>query len=69
MTKSITLVLLCVLSLELTAVAGLGSDKTAYIGGTENQVKDGSEGQSSARDDKIFLFEYKGGKIEIPYEQ
>jgi len=67
--KSIALVLVCVFALELTAFGGLGSDKTAYIGGTENQVKDGSEGQSSAKDEKMFLFEYKGGKIEIPYEQ
>lgn len=69
MKKSIALVLACVLGLELTAFAGLGSDKTAYIGGTESQVKEGSEGQSSAKDERIFLFEYKGGKIEIPYEQ
>lgn len=62
-------VLLCVLTLELAAFAGLGSDKTAYIGGTENQIKDGTEGQSSAKDDKLFVFECKQGKLEIPYEQ
>ncbi len=69
MKRSIALVLVCTLGLALPAVAGLGSNKTAYIGGTENQVKDGTEGNSSAKDDKIFLFEYKGGKIEIPYDQ
>jgi hypothetical protein len=67
--KSIALVLVCILGLDLAAFAGLGSDKTAYIGGTENQIKDGSEGQSSAKDEKEFVFEFKGGKLEIPYDQ
>jgi hypothetical protein len=61
--------LTCVFTLDFVAFAGLGSDKTAYIGGTENQIKDGAEGQSSAKDDKNFVFEYKGGKLAIPYDQ
>jgi hypothetical protein len=69
MRKSIVLLLGCVLVFQLGAFAGLGSDKTAYIGGTENQIKDGTEGQSSARDEKVFVFESKNGKIEIPYDQ
>ena len=69
MKKSIALVLVCVLGLDLAAFAGLGSDKTAYIGGTENQIKDGIEGRSSAKDDKNFIFEYKDGQLEIPYDQ
>jgi hypothetical protein len=69
MKRSIASVLICMLAFELAAVAGLGSNKTEYIGGTENQIKDGTEGDSSAKDDKIFLFAYKGGKIEIPYDQ
>lgn len=52
-----------------TSWAGLGSDKTAYVGGTENQIKDGAEGHSSTRDDKNFVFEYKGGSLIIPYDQ
>ncbi len=69
MTRSVALVLMCVLALELAAVAGLGSDKTAYIGGTENQIKNGTEGHSSATDEKTFVFDSKDGKLEIPYEQ
>ena len=69
MAKKISLVLICVLVCQLAAFAGLGSDKTAYIGGTENQVKDGTEGESSAKDEKVFAFSYKGGKLEVPYEQ
>jgi hypothetical protein len=69
MKRSISLVLVCLFLLEFVAFAGLGSDKTAYIGGTENQIKDGAEGESSARDEKNFTFEYKGGKLGIPYDQ
>jgi len=69
MKRSISLVLVCLFLLEFVAFAGLGSDKTAYIGGTENQIKDGAEGESSARDEKNFTFEYKGGKLGIPYDE
>jgi hypothetical protein len=69
MKRSISLVLVCLFLVELVAFAGLGSDKTAYVGGTENQIKDGAEGTSSARDEKNFTFEYKGGNLAIPYSQ
>jgi hypothetical protein len=69
MKRSISLVLVCLFLVELVAFAGLGSDKTAYVGGTENQIKDGAEGASSAKDEKNFMFEYKGGNLAIPYSQ
>jgi len=65
MKRSISLVLVCLFLLEFVAFAGLGSDKTAYVGGTENQIKDGAEGESSAKDEKNFTFEYKGGSWEF----
>jgi hypothetical protein len=67
MKRSIALLLVCVLAFDVAGFAGLGSDKTAYIGGTENQIKEGTEGTSSAKDDKNFVFEYKGGSLAIPY--
>jgi hypothetical protein len=67
MKRSIAILLVWVLALNLAAFAGLGSDKTAYIGGTENQIKEGTEGTSSAKDEKNFVFEYKGGSLAIPY--
>jgi len=67
MKRSIAAVLVCLLALEYAALAGLGSDKTAYIGGTENQIKEGSEGRSSEKDEKNFVFEYQGGTLAIPY--
>lgn len=69
MKQSVALLLACVLTLDIAAFAGLGSEKTAYVGGTENQIKDGAEGRSSAKDDKNFVFEYKGGNLAIPYDQ
>jgi len=69
MKKALVLLLICVFALDFVAFAGLGSDKTAYIGGTENQIKDGTEGRSSAKDDKRFVFEYKEGTLAIPYDQ
>jgi hypothetical protein len=69
MKRSIALLLVCAFVFEVVAFAGLGSDKTQYVGGTENQIKEGTEGRSSAKDEKTFLFEYKDGKLEIPHEQ
>ena len=69
MKRAIALVLVCLFAFDFVAFAGLGSDKTAYIGGTENQIKEGTEGKSSAKDDKHFEFEYKGGTLTIPYDQ
>jgi hypothetical protein len=55
-----------------TSFAGLGSDKSKYIGGTVATLKEGDEGKSSTKDEKMFLFE--GGKdnqdrVQIPYEK
>src|SRR6266852_3242365 len=69
MKRLISLLLVCLLALDSLAFARLGSDKTAYVGGTENQIKDGAEGRSSAKDEKNFVFEYKGGNLSIPYSQ
>ena len=69
MKRSLCLVLAVAILCDLAAFAGLGSDKTAYVGGTENQIKDGTEGTSSAKDEKNFVFEYKGGSLAIPYSE
>jgi hypothetical protein len=69
MKRSIAFLLVCALGFQGIAFAGLGSDKTEYIGGTENQIKEGTEGKSSAKDEKNFVFEYAGGSLPVPYEQ
>lgn len=45
----------------------LDSKKTAYIGGTIANLKEGTEGISSALDENNFVFEHKKGKLAIPY--
>lgn len=69
MKRTVILVLVCSLAFEMSAFAGLGSDKTEYVGGTENQIKEGTDGTSSAKDEKNFVFNYQGGNLTIPYDQ
>jgi hypothetical protein len=68
MKRLASVVLLFALAAEL-CWAGLGSHQTMYVGGTVNAIKEGTEGQSSAKDEKIFVFEYKGGKLTVPYDR
>lgn len=69
MKRFVASVLFLLFVCEPALFAGLGSDKTEYKGGTENQIKEGTEGHSSSKDEKVFVFEYKGGKLTIPYDQ
>lgn len=69
MKKMIVVALALFLLCDQATLAGLGSDKTMYVGGTINAIKEGTEGTSSAKDEKVFVFEYKGGKLAIPYER
>ena len=65
MKRFVVSVLLWLLVLEPNMFAGLGGDKTAYMGGTENQIKEGMEGYSSSKDEKAFVFEYKGASADV----
>lgn len=69
MKRQVVLLLVCALAFDVAAFGGLGSDKTQYVGGTENQIKEGTDGKSTAKDEKMFSFEYKEGKLDIPYDQ
>jgi hypothetical protein len=69
MKKTIAMTLCLFLLMESLAWAGLGSDKALYVGGTVNSVKEGSEGMASTKDDKVFVFDYQGGKLQVPYER
>ena len=40
-----------------------------YVGGTVNTIKEQTEGTSSATDEKVFTFQYGGGKLTIPYDR
>jgi hypothetical protein len=47
----------------------VGSHDTAYIGGTITTIKEGAEGTSSTKDEKVFVFDSKEGKLTIPYDR
>jgi hypothetical protein len=66
--KKLTSLLIAITILSTSALA-LDGKKTAYIGGTVTGLKEGTEGKSSAADENKFVFEYKNGKVEIPYSQ
>jgi len=66
--KRMLLGLVLVFVLTGTSFAGLGSDKTRYIGGTAS-LKEGQEGKSSAKDTAKFVFDAGTDKLEIPYDR
>jgi hypothetical protein len=69
MRKALALAIVLALAFDVATWAGLGSNKTMYIGGTVTSIKEGSEGTSSTRDEKVFEFDYKDGKLTIPYDR
>jgi hypothetical protein len=69
MRRSIASTVAVMLLFQLAAIAGLGSRNTMYMGGTVTAIKDETEGKSSTADEKVFTFEYKTGKLDIPYQR
>ncbi|HKV03975.1 MAG TPA: hypothetical protein VJO53_02585 [Candidatus Acidoferrales bacterium] len=69
MRKAICFAIAAVLLFDLPTWAGLGNNKTMYVGGTVTSIKEGTEGTSSTRDEKLFEFDYKDGKLTIPYDR
>jgi hypothetical protein len=67
--KRITTLLILTLLLPTLALAGLGSKKTKYVGGTISALPEGVEGVSSAKDEKEFVFEHKNGRFAIPFDR
>jgi hypothetical protein len=66
MRRALSVALSMFLLSALPASAGLGSDKTAYVGGTIPALKAGTEGTSLTQE-RFFQFDYPGGSYEIPY--
>jgi len=78
MKKIIALSLIACLALNITVLAGLGSKKAAYHGGTTKDkdfpgVKEAVEGTLNTSDEKDLKFEYvmnKANKVySIPYKE
>jgi hypothetical protein len=70
MKRYVALLLVCLFTLNFAAFAGgMPNDRAAYVGGTESQIGEGSEGLPSTGNEKEFVFEYEGGQLIIPYDQ
>jgi hypothetical protein len=69
MKKAVSVVLIMLFMFDSLLWAGLASEKTMYVGGTVSSLKEGTEGTSSARDEKEFVFTYQGGKLAVPYDR
>jgi hypothetical protein len=69
MKRAVCVALVVLFLAELPLWAGLGSHNTMYVGGTVTDLKEKTEGKSNTADEKSFVFEYKGGKLQIPYAQ
>jgi len=57
------------LLLAIPVEAGLASKKTMYVGGTLTAIKEHAEGVCSTNDEKTFVFDYKEGKLNVPYSR
>jgi hypothetical protein len=51
------------------AIAGLGSDKSMYVGGTTTTIPKGAEGVLNTDDPKKLVFNYQKASFDIPYEK
>lgn len=69
MKKSVALLLCVLFACEAALWAGLGSHDAKYVGGTISAVKENTEGKVSTTDERGLVFEYKGGKLTVPYAQ
>lgn len=66
--RGISLLLLLALLAPAT-FAGLDSKKAEYVGGTVSSIKEGTEGRTSTKDEKVYTFTFSGGELKIPYDQ
>ena len=63
------LTVLLALGIGLPLWGAVRGTEVKYVGGTVTSIKDETVGNCSTRDEKEFTFEYKGGKLTIPYDK
>lgn len=66
--KSIAVFLVCAFVVPF-AMAGIGSRNALYVGGTITKIKEGTEGKTSAHDEKTYTFSAGGTTVSIPYDR
>jgi len=69
MKRILVAALAMMLLLSTVAEGRLDSKKAMYVGGTVTSIKEATEGTSSTNDEKVFVFTYKDGKLEVPYDR
>ena len=52
-----------------TSHAKVKSDKARYVGGTVTSIEQATQGTIDTDDEKMMTFEYKDGKLSIPYDR
>jgi hypothetical protein len=68
MIRSLSIVFIVCFCVEVLW-AGVDSQKAMYVGGTVSSIKEQTEGVPSTSDEKLFLFDYGQGKLQIPYNR
>lgn len=58
-----------ILGLASPSWAGLGTHDAQYMGGTVATIPERTEGKVSTADATVFVFQYKRGKLTVPYAQ
>ncbi len=69
MKRAIALLVVCLFAFDFVAFAGLGSDKTAYIGGTENQIRIEQKGNRPPKTTNISYSSTSGERYDVSYDQ
>jgi len=69
MKKRTSVAVFLMLVVGLPAWAGLGTHDAMYVGGTVPNLKEKTEGKPVVSDNKQFVFKYKAGALEIPYDK
>jgi hypothetical protein len=68
MVRRVSLICLALLLGASFAFAGIGSKEAMYVGGTISSIKEGTEGYTTAKAETVYVFTYKGGHLDIPYD-
>ncbi len=68
MKKTVALLLVIVFGVQLR-VSAVGGKDAEYIGGTVSAIPERTEGKVSVADEKLFSFDYKKGRLGIPYDR
>jgi hypothetical protein len=67
--RALSLLLVFCFASPLPLFAGLGSDKSLYVGGTVSAIPQNTEGKINADDSKVAVFHWDKDEWKIPYDK